>query len=154
MNLEQFLARHKITLDDVLEKVTSSVDLVADDTLFVSGSLVEGIGNDQSDLDLHLITARQNIEFTACMTDVVVVVGDCVVDIRVVQRSEIDALLARFSNWAVAPRRPRRSFEFVDDERKLLYRLKLGRALYGAEHLAALQHSIREIGRASCRERV
>ena len=132
MNLEQFLARHKITLDDVLEKVTSSVDLVADDTLFVSGSLVEGIGNDQSDLDLHLITARQNIEFTACMTDVVVVVGDCVVDIRVVQRSEIDALLARFSNWAVAPRRPRRSFEFVDDERKLLYRLKLGRALYGA----------------------
>jgi hypothetical protein len=142
MDVNEYLAKNHISLDEVVAKTDLAVHLVPGDILFMSGSLVEALGNDKSDLDLFLLTSRHDIDFTACLNDVAIVVGDCLVDIRVVQHAAMSQLIDRFRDWARKPRQPRRSFEFVEDERKLLYRLKIGQSLYGHEQFEYLQNQI------------
>lgn len=141
MDLTKFLSHYKISLDEVLTQADAAVHLSRGDVLFISGSLVEGLGNDRSDLDLFLITSRTDIQFTS-LNDVTVIVGDCVVDIRVVQRSAIQGLLERFSGWVGRPRQPRAAFEFAEDERKLLHRLLISRPLFGEAELEGLKANL------------
>ena len=131
MEVTDFLTLNKITLEDVIAHVNATVHLTPGDVLFVSGSLVEGLGNEESDLDLFLITSRNDIQFTS-LNDVTVIVNDCLIDIRVVQQSGIEELIRRFGRWAGLPRHPRGAFEFTEDERKFLHRLRIGNPLYGA----------------------
>src|ERR1041384_6530443 len=138
MDLADFLSRSGITREDVIAKVDSAVHLTPGDVLFVSGSLVEGLGNEKSDLDFFLITSRTDIQFTS-LHDVIVVVNDCFIDIRVVQHSEVEELLGRFNHWARQPRLARNAFEFTDDDRKFLPRLLIGESFYGASDLKKLK---------------
>jgi hypothetical protein len=139
VDVAQFLAAHRITLPQVVQAADSVLRLAPDDVLFLSGSLVEGIGNSSSDLDLFLLTARQDVEYTACLTDVALVVDGCLIDVRVLTHDAVRALLSRFQHWAEQPRIPRRSFEFVADERKLLYRLATATPLHGDRQFDALR---------------
>ena len=138
MDLADFLSRSGITRQDVIAKVDSAVHLTPGDVLFVSGSLVEELGNEKSDLDLFLITSRTDIQFTS-LHDVIVVVNDCIIDIRVVQHSAVEEILGRFNHWARQPRLARNAFEFTDDDRKFLHRLLIGEAFYGASDLRKLK---------------
>jgi hypothetical protein len=144
MELADFLNYQKISLDDVVEQAKASLHLTAGDMLFVCGSLVEGLGNEKSDLDLILITARQDIPFTS-LHDVALIVGQCVIDVRVVQRFEIDDLLKRFNLWSEHSRQLRLARQFNIADRKLLHRLRNGWALYGADDLGQLQNQLRPI---------
>lgn len=141
MDLTDFLARNQLTVAEVVNRTGASVRLSPGDVLFVSGSLVEGLGNEKSDLDLFLITSRRDIQFTS-LNDVTVVIGQCLVDIRVVQRSAVEELFERFNRWAACPRLPRNAFEFTEDERKLLHRLSSGRPLYGEAEFTELNSRV------------
>jgi hypothetical protein len=144
MGITDFLKANEISLDDVIEKVKASVHLAPSDVLFLCGSLLEGLGNEKSDLDLFLVTNRRDIPFMS-LHDVALAVGWCLVDIRVVQRSDVEALLGRFNEWSRQPRQPRSAKAFTIDDRKLLHRLRSGRALYGAPEFARLQDALSPI---------
>lgn len=148
MNLQEYTRQHNITIEAIVAQVDVAIRLAAEDVLFAAGSLVEGLGNAKSDLDLFLLTCRQDIQFTS-LNDVTVIVGKCVVDIRVVQLSVVDSLLQRFDQWAKMPRQPRRAFEFTEDERKLLHRIRCGQVLHGAEPFGRLRSRLdfRELAR-------
>jgi hypothetical protein len=141
VNIAGFLSRHGITLEAVVAEAKAAVRLSPGDVLFVSGSLAEGLGNEKSDLDLFLLTPRTDIQFTS-LNDVTVVVGPCVVDIRVVQHAAVEELLGHFDRWARQPRMARKAFEFVEDDRRLLHRLKIGQALFGEDDFGRLQSRI------------
>src|SRR5437016_5251380 len=99
MYLAGFLSYHGITLDDIVGQAKATLRLSPDDALFVCGSVVEGLGNEKSDLDLFLLTSRKNIPFTS-LNDVLLIIGRCAVDVCVVQRTSIEALVKRFNDWA------------------------------------------------------
>jgi hypothetical protein len=92
-------------------------------------------------LDLFLVTSRQDITFTS-LNAVLLIIGRCPVDVRVVQRSEVDELMKRFNAWARQPRQPRNATAFTNDERKLLHRLRSGQALFGSDQFLELQNQI------------
>jgi hypothetical protein len=138
MTLDQFLTAQGLTLDLVAAEAARHLALVPGDCLFLAGSLVEGIGTPTSDIDLFLVTDRENFQFHS-MTDIALVVGDTLIDIRVVKHQDVRALATRFLVWRNAPRLPRRSFEFIEDERKLMYRIAVGRSLFGHDVMLALK---------------
>jgi hypothetical protein len=143
MNLAAFLDHHQINLEEVVAQTDAAVHLSRGDILFVSGSLVEGLGNAKSDLDLFLITRRDNIQFTS-LNDVTISAGDCLIDMRVLQYSAIEGLLKRFKNWAGRPQPPRSAFEFTDEDRKLLHRVMIGRTLYGEAEFEELKCGLKQ----------
>lgn len=138
MELADFLIHQGISLDEVVEQARESLHLTAGDALCICGSLIEGLGNEKSDLDLILITNRQNIPFTS-LTDVALIVGQCIIDVHVVGSSELEELLTRFNQWSEQPRQLRLAKGFTIADRKLLHRLQSGRALYGADDFLRFQ---------------
>jgi len=141
MQLTDFLNHHGITLDQIIAQIKTTLNLTPDDSLFVSGSVVEGLGNEKSDLDLFLVTSRQDIPLTS-LDAVLLITGRCPVDVRVVQRSEVEQLLNRFNAWAKQARCPRNATGFSPDERKLLHQIRSGQAVCGAEYFRQLQDGI------------
>lgn len=138
MTLDQFLRLHGLSLDGIAAEAVNHLALVQGECLFVAGSLVEGLGTPTSDLDLFLFTDRDDFAFHS-MTDIALVMGGCLIDIRVVKYEVVRQLVGRFRDWRSAPRIPRRSFEFTDDERKLMHRVAVGRALFGTDILGDLK---------------
>ena len=130
MKLADFLSYKGISLEDILEEAKKCLRLASGDVLIVCGSLVEELGNQKSDLDLILITARQDIPFTS-LNDVTIIVKQCVIDIRVIFYSQVEQLLDRFNHWSSQPRQPRSAKQFSFPESKLLHRLCTGRSVFG-----------------------
>jgi predicted nucleotidyltransferase len=142
MQLSDFLNYHGITLKDVAALAESSLHLTADDTLFVCGSVVEGFGNEKSDLDLLLISARENLPLTS-RDATLLMMGRCAIDLRVIRRAAAEELLKRFVDWVDEPRQPRSAMAFTHDERLFLHRLRSGEALAGTEDFRQLQNKVR-----------
>ena len=141
MQLSDFLNYHKITLEDVAALAKSSLHLTADDTLFVCGSVVEGFGNEKSDLDLLLISAREDLPLTS-RDATLLMMGHCAIDLRVIRRAAAETLLKRFAGWVDEPRQPRNARAFTHDERLFLHRLRTGEALAGTEDFRQLQNKV------------
>ncbi len=131
MDLAEFLSHRKLTLDAITSRAREVLRLTDADVFFVCGSLVEGLGNETSDIDLYLVTSRTDIPFTS-LHDVAFLVGSIVVDVRVLDRAVFERLLESFERWERQPRQPRSSAGLNEDDRKLLHRLRTGRALHGA----------------------
>jgi hypothetical protein len=143
MDLDEFLARHGLDLPSVAEDVCAKLQLAGDDVLFAAGSLVEGLGNEKSDVDLLLVTSRPDSSFSfTALNDVTLIVGNCVIDVRVMQRAAVDELVHRFNDWASQSRPLHAATGFAEDERRFLYRLRHGRPLFGAEGYRQLQTRI------------
>ena len=130
-----------MTLDEVVTQATTSLRLVPGDLLFACGSVVEGFANARSDLDLYLVTDRDDVPLTSAGA-VTMTAGRCVIDVRVVRRTELEALLKRFASWTKRPRVDREAIGFAYEERKLLHRLCNGVPLYGAEPISELLHGV------------
>jgi len=56
ITMEQFLASRDADLSGIVTSAQATTGLEATDVLLLVGSLVEGLGNSKSDLDLILIT--------------------------------------------------------------------------------------------------
>jgi len=142
MDIAAYLKSHRIALSDILARVDEAIALQPDEVLFAAGSIIEGLGDAKSDLDLFLLTSRYDIALSS-LNCLALLVGDCLIDIRVLQHAEADALLDRFAGWAAQPRQPRHALGFTYEERKVLHRLWSGMALYGEDRFAALRQRLK-----------
>ena len=138
MDLHEYLCSHSLTLDDLTASIEQAIQLNAGDVLFAAGSLVEGLGNGKSDLDVFLLTRREDILLTS-LNGLALLVRGCLIDVRVVQMSEVEALLDRFLRWASQPRHPRNALGIAYDDRKFLHRLSSGEPLFGETLLDTLR---------------
>jgi hypothetical protein len=131
MNLSGYLQRHNLVWETVVGAARRAIGLRPGDILFAAGSLIEDLGNEASDLDLFLITERDDIAYTS-LRDVAFTVGKSIIDIRVLQYQEVNAILQRFTRWAEQNGPSRGAFAFTEDERKFLHRLHSGLLIDGA----------------------
>ena len=122
MNLDEFCRAGGVEFPSLVEKVDSSVGLNDDDFLLAVGSLVEGLGNSKSDLDLLLITPRAECLLPP-QDEIALMVGRCLVDIRILRTAQVEELLARLGEWARLPWDVTHAAKFTKEERVLLHRL-------------------------------
>ncbi|XXX81452.1 hypothetical protein WMF30_22095 [Sorangium sp. So ce134] len=128
MNLEEFLSMKGTDLSAVVAKARATVGLEAGDTLLAVGSLVEGLGNSKSDLDLLLITPRGDSELPS--REVALVSGRCLADVQILRVAELEELLARFEAWAGSSWEVTHAAKLTAEERRLLHRLLHGTTLH------------------------
>lgn len=139
MDIADCLHNRGIALPRLVAQVDATVGLTPDDVLFAAGSLVEGLGNAKSDIDLVLLTSRSDIAFSS-LNHVALLVEDCLVDILIVQ--DVEPFLHRFADWAAQPRQPRNATAFTYDERIVLHRLWSGMVLHGESRFEALRRRL------------
>lgn len=152
MDLTEFLRHRDADLPAVVTAIRARVGIVDGDVLLAVGSLVEGLGNAKSDVDLLLVTERGRDALPE-RDELAVVVGRCVVDLHVLRRDDLLGLVERFrasarSSWEVA-----HPVAFSQSERVLLHRLVHGLQLVDAppEHIAALTPSREDLCRLELR---
>lgn len=128
MNLDDFLHHGGTNLASVVAEIDSTVGLDVDDVLLAVGSLVEGLGNTKSDLDIWLITPRAE-HLLPRQDNIGLVIGRCLVDVKILRLFQFDELLARFDTWSRAPWDITHATNFTSEERVLLHRLLHGRLI-------------------------
>lgn len=124
MEIDDFLWHGGTDKAGVIASVESHLGLAAHDVLLAAGSLAEGLGTVKSDLDLFLITDLAAAD--GARDEVVLSTGRCVIDVRVLPRPRVAALIARLANWAQGGWDPSDAAPFSHDERVLLHRLAHG----------------------------
>jgi hypothetical protein len=138
MELFEFLNLRGTDLPSIVTSVKTTVGLHPDDVLLAVGSIVEGLGNRKSDVDLLLITSRDPAALPA-RDELGLVAGRCLVDLRVLRTCWVDEAVGRLRIWSQAPWEVSHPGTFTLDERALLHRLLHGRLLNeaGEERIAA-----------------
>jgi len=129
MNCEEFLRWGGTDMDAVLARVHAAVGLGAGDMLLAVGSLAEGMGTSRSDFDLLWIADRRARALPA-EEHLPLRVGQCLVDVQVWPRRELEVLLERFEAWARAPWDVMHQARFSLDDRTSLHRLSHGRVMH------------------------
>lgn len=124
IKIGDFLRRGGTDKAGVLAAVEVRLELAMGDIILAAGSLAEGLGTVKSDLDLFLITGREAAGEE--QDEVILSVGTCVIDVRILPRRRIAELLARLEAWALGPWDPSNAARFSHDERVLLHRLARG----------------------------
>jgi hypothetical protein len=125
MDLLQFLNHRDTNLDAVVLAVKQHMGLLNDDILLAVGSLVEGLGNLKSDVDLFLITDRVRSELPE-KEEFALFVGRCVIDLHILLYPEVKSLVDRLHAWSDQPWDVSHSVNFSLAERTLLHRFLHG----------------------------
>lgn len=121
MDVEQFLRLRDADMPAIVEKANATIGLGSTDVLLVVGSLVEGLGNAKSDLDLLLITDRDASSLPS--REIPLVIGRCLSDVLIVGVPELRSLVTRLGEWAAQPWTISHAASFTLEERRLLHRL-------------------------------
>ena len=126
------------------EAAREAVSAIRDrECTFVSGSLIEGLGNAASDLDVYVITDSRETPPAAMTfrwgssTVMIDYVGDLRTDVELWPRATVLACAAAIG--ACAPGDIAAAAGIEDRELQLAHRLRVGVAVEGAEILAELQ---------------
>jgi hypothetical protein len=139
VKLEEFCSAQGIELSALAEEVESAVGLHPDDVLLVAGSVVEGLGNSRSDLDLLLLTPRDESLFPS--REIALVAGRSLVDMRVLRFAHVEDLIDRLEQWQRLPWDVTHAVSFELQERVLLHRLAHARVVWSASRGEAPQPS-------------
>src|SRR5215213_8626627 len=115
MRIDEFLRLRETQMAAVLMSVDKAVGLGPDDVLLAVGSIVEGLGNSRSDLDLLFITPRHDAQ--TAHSSVTLVVGKCIIDVAVLGAEAIENLFTRFEEWSTQPWNVTHGAPFSPDER-------------------------------------
>jgi hypothetical protein len=127
-SLDEFCRAGGIDVSSIPDEVDASLGLARGDALLAAGSVVEGLGNSRSDLDLLLFTARPE-QLLPRRDEVALVIGRHVVDVRILRWSQVEAQLSRLREWRDQPWDVTHHAGFTMEDRVLLHRLLHGRAL-------------------------
>lgn len=141
MRLDAFLSAHGSSRADLVATLLRETQGPDDAPLFLSGSLVEGLGNHRSDVDAYLVSATGAGEHAAFGDVILLELSDIIVDLEVVAPARLDALLDRLAAFpSSAPRDPRRAaVAFSPGETKLLHNLRVAEPVRGASRLVDLR---------------
>jgi hypothetical protein len=142
MDLSGFLKFHKLDLETLSQGILDRVKWQPGDTLYLSGSVVEGIGNKTSDLDAFLVTERRIESYTFDNT-IILPFRTFAVDIEVWDYSQVSTLVQTLCSLpASEDRDPRKVLRFNLNELTFLHRLAIGIPIAGPEMFLDLHRSV------------
>jgi hypothetical protein len=136
MDLLEHLAHYGTSFEQLVAKSQQQLSLAEGDILCACGSLVDGLGNEDSDVDLLWVTSRAENRAEATFA-----IGKCTCDATVITPEDLERLLGAAARW---PSEPDDVRAIAGDyrQRRLLHRLRQGIPLHGARQLTALQARI------------
>lgn len=123
MNVDEFLHYGGTDITSVISEIKKKVGINENDELLAVGSLVEGLGNKKSDLDILLVTEKNAHLLPEQSEDIGLICGRCLVNLRVLRVAEIKELLARLDKWSSQPWNVTKLASFTNDDRVFLHRL-------------------------------
>lgn len=139
MNLDTHLQSHGVTLEGVYRRLADAVGVKPEDVVYLSGSLLAGLGNLHSDIDAFIVTSRPLPPST--VGDVFMLpFEDTQIDLERWTPAAIEALFQRLetATRAVGARDPRPAMQFTTRELEFLYRLSIARPLTDEARFAVL----------------
>jgi len=136
LTLDAALGLSETNEQELLAEILRRGPLLPDDILFLSGSLIETLGNRLSDIDVYVISERDLAGCFGRRPDAFEFKG-LMIDLQMVARREVDELLGRLESLPSAARYVSRRFSFADWQ--FLHRLMAGRAPIGEVAFAAIQ---------------
>jgi hypothetical protein len=139
MNLDTHLQSHGVTLEGVYQRLADAVGVRPEEVVYLSGSLLAGLGNLHSDIDAFIVTSRPLPPST--VGDVFMLpFEDTQIDLERWTPAAIESLFQRLEEATrhVGARDPRPAMLFTARELEFLYRLSIGRPLTDEWRFAAL----------------
>jgi hypothetical protein len=122
-----------------VEHVAEQIVTTPDDVVFVSGSIVEGFGNENSDLDLFLVRAGGEVTADPRLVLATVGLGETYIDYEVYNEANMAAVAAQINDTDVGDFRAVWSLPLSRID--LYYRTAIAECAYNAKGLARLQGS-------------
>lgn len=119
--LQRCLARFGTDSAGLRAAINRFVDVRRGDHVLAVGSLIEGLGNDKSDLDLLLITHENEVGDEKGW-----VMGGRMVDLRSISAKTVAVMVDKLHRWVDQPWNLLELAPFSGDERLLLHRLAGG----------------------------
>ncbi|QDM15063.1 hypothetical protein FNL55_03195 [Tardiphaga sp. vice352] len=151
MTLEEFLCLHLIDLGALVEGAQAVASIGEDDVLLAVGSLAEGLGTTKSDVDLILITPREELARVSPDEVVSWVSGTCIIDMRILPRTQVVSIIDRIESWSRSAWNVTRAADFTANELLLLHRLYAGTLLWPrdaeADHVSSSRPACANIAR-------
>lgn len=135
MDLSGYLRFHRVQESAWMAALDEVVADIPDGALALAGSLIEGIGNARSDIDVYLVAASPDDGRLSFGDAQVVAVGGLVVDIEYVDPARLRRLtdtLARFPSDEVRNQRPS-AVALTLAEIKILHNLRVARPVRGED---------------------
>jgi hypothetical protein len=132
------LPAESIPLDRVAEQIITTPD----DVVFVSGSIVEGFGNENSDLDLFLVRAGGELTPDPRLVLATVGLGETYIDYEVYNEPNIAAVAALINDTDVTDFRAVWSLPMSRID--LYYRTAIADCAYNPDGLARLKRSFKK----------
>lgn len=135
MDLSGYLRFHRVQESAWMAALDEVVADIPDGALALAGSLIEGIGNERSDIDVYLVAASPDDGRLSFGDAQVVAVGGLVVDIEYVDPARLRRLtgtLARFPSDEVRNQRPS-AVALTLPEIKILHNLRVARPVKGED---------------------
>jgi predicted nucleotidyltransferase len=120
-----------------VERVAQQIITTPDDVVFVSGSIVEGFGNENSDLDLFLVRAGGEVTPDPRLVLATVGLGETYIDYEVYNEANLAALAALING--ASPDDFRAVWRLPLSRIDLYYRVVIAQPAYNAAGLAKLQ---------------
>ncbi|NHR06959.1 hypothetical protein HA052_17360 [Chromobacterium haemolyticum] len=128
MDLDSYLRSHRLDSERLAAFIREKFNPVDGEVIYVTGSLLEGLGNRQSDLDVYLLTDREMGDRLINDSLAVFSLDGATVDIEVVSRCKVDEMLARLASLPSDEPRDHRisATAFTPTELKFLHNLRIG----------------------------
>ncbi|MDJ0724913.1 MAG: hypothetical protein QNJ38_07375 [Prochloraceae cyanobacterium] len=143
MDFDKYLNFHSTLSSTIVNRVKDYIGLdLRQDVLFFCGSLIEGLGNKGSDLDVYLFTSRKDIELNPPYNTTFIMVNDIRCDINIFDFSEVENLVLKLENWINKPRLVPTIMQFSNRERLLLHRIRTGMVLHGAKIFQKIRNRV------------
>ncbi|MGC1498084.1 MAG: hypothetical protein WA790_19925 [Sulfitobacter sp.] len=142
MDIEGFLAKADFTLADLHTHLQTSLEPQSGEVVFVCGSLVEGLGNTASDIDVVLITSRERAGVSET-GNIVTTLGSIICDTFIMTPDALHGLLDRLNILGTSEADLYQSAKgFTDYERRLIHRLFTAMPVFGEADLRMFQRRV------------
>ncbi|GGY26836.1 PqqD family protein [Paludibacterium paludis] len=128
MRLSDYLRSHRLDMTRLEAFVREQFAPLPDEPVYLTGSLVEGLGNRRSDLDVYLLTDRGMPSTLINGSMAIMALERTTVDLEVISPARVDALLARLASLPSNEMRDQRvsATAFAPAELKFLHNLRIG----------------------------
>ncbi len=142
MNLDEFLKEAGFLLADLQAHLHTTLEPQLGEVVFVCGSLVEGLGNTASDIDIVLITARERAGVSET-GNIVTMLGPIICDTFIMTPDALNSLLGKLNLLGTPDADLYQSAKgFTDYERRLIHRLHTALPIFGEDDLRVFQRCV------------
>lgn len=139
-SLEVYLKNYCLTTGAITSIIKEKVGQAADDILFLGGSLIEGYGNNLSDIDAFLITSRESCLKEKKGSVIFLDLTPCPLDIEIIYKEEIHHWASLINGYFGKEHSdPRDALLFSTGELKTMHRFLNGFTLYNEDELKRLK---------------